>query len=143
MSDVRLLAQFFLDKFSTRTSPPGPCNFEPGSKPRSRENTPWPGNVRELQNAIERAVILSEGSVIRPQDLNFAFEQRKRTDDFVHFLDLSGSLAEVAGRASKAAEKVKIKQALELSNWNKTAAAEMLEVSYKTLLNKVKDFQLE
>ena len=49
----------------------------------------------------------------------------------------------VAGRATRAAEKVKIKQALELSNWNKTIAAEMLAVSYKTLLNKVKELELE
>ena len=56
---------------------------------------------------------------------------------------MSGSLADVAGRATRAAERVKIKQALDLSNWNKTLAAEMLAVSYKTLLNKVKDFDLE
>ena len=42
-----------------------------------------------------------------------------------------------------AAEKLKIKQALELSNWNKTQAAEILDVSYKTLLNKVKEYELE
>ena len=59
------------------------------------------------------------------------------------FLDLSGSLSDVSGRAVRAAEKVKIKQVLELSNWNKTQAAEMLSVSYKTLLNKVKEYELE
>ena len=110
---------------------------------KALESYSWPGNVRELQNTIERAVILSDGKVIRTQDLNFAFEQRKRTDDFVHFLDMSGSLSDVVGRASQAAERVKIKQALELSNWNKTAAAEMLSVSYKTLLNKVKELNLD
>jgi two-component system response regulator AtoC len=99
--------------------------------------------VRELQNTIERAVILCDGKMIRPEDLNFAFEARKRTDDFVRFLDLSGTLTDVSNRASRAAEKVKIKQALELNNWNKTQAAEMLEVSYKTLLNKVKEYELE
>jgi DNA-binding NtrC family response regulator len=49
----------------------------------------------------------------------------------------------VSGRASRAAEKVKIKQALDLTNWNKTQAAEMLDVSYKTLLNKIKEYELE
>jgi two-component system response regulator HydG len=96
-----------------------------------------------LQNTIERAVILSDGKIIRAADLNFAFQARRRTDDFVQFLDLSGSLTDVSGRASRAAEKVKIKQALDLSNWNKTQAAEMLAVSYKTLLNKVKEYELE
>jgi DNA-binding NtrC family response regulator len=50
---------------------------------------------------------------------------------------------EVSARASRAAERTKIKQALELSSWNKTQAAELLGVSYKTLLNKVKEYELE
>src|SRR5689334_6287148 len=139
MSDVRPLAQFFVDKFSRELHRQG-LQLGPEAA-RALEEYSWPGNVRELQNTIERAVILSDGKAIRPEDLNFAFEQRKTTDDFVHFLDMSGSLSEVAGRATRAAEKVKIKQALELSNWNKTIAAEMLAVSYKTLLNKVKEFE--
>jgi DNA-binding NtrC family response regulator len=141
MSDVRPLAQFFVDKFSRDLHRQG-LQLSPEAA-QALEEYSWPGNVRELQNTIERAVILSDGKAIRPADLNFAFEQRKTTDDFVHFLDLSGSLSDVAGRATRAAEKVKIKQALELSNWNKTVAAEILDVSYKTLLNKVKEFELE
>jgi DNA-binding NtrC family response regulator len=141
MSDVRPLAQFFVDKFSRELHRQG-LQLGPEAA-RALEEYSWPGNVRELQNTIERAVILSDGKAIKPEDLNFAFEQRKATDDFVHFLDMSGSLSDVAGRATRAAEKVKIKQALELSNWNKTMAAEMLAVSYKTLLNKVKEFELE
>jgi two-component system response regulator AtoC len=110
---------------------------------RALEEYSWPGNVRELQNTIERAVILSDGKTIRPEDLNFAFQERKRSEDFVHLLDLSGSLSDVSSRAARAAEKVKIKQILELNNWNKTQAAEALNVSYKTLLNKVKEYELE
>jgi DNA-binding NtrC family response regulator len=141
ISDVRLLAQFFVDKFSRELHRQG-LQLTPEAA-RALEEYSWPGNVRELQNTIERAVILSDGKTIRPEDLNFAFQDRKGTDDFVQFLDLSGSLTDVSGRASRAAEKVKIKQALELSNWNKTQAAEMLSVSYKTLLNKVKEYELE
>jgi len=141
LSDVRLLAQYFVDKFSRELHRQG-LQLGPEAA-RALEDYSWPGNVRELQNTVERAVIRSDGKSIKPEDLNFAFEQRQKTDDFVHFLDLSGSLADVAGRASRAAEKVKIKQALELSNWNKTTAAEILAVSYKTLLNKVKEFELE
>jgi DNA-binding NtrC family response regulator len=141
ISDVRLLAHFFVDKFSKELHRQG-LQLSPEAAKALLEYS-WPGNVRELQNTIERAVILSDGKTIRPEDLNFAFQDRKGTDDFVKFLDLSGSLTDVSNRASRAAEKVKIKQALELSNWNKTQAAEMLEVSYKTLLNKVKEYQLE
>jgi len=141
ISDVRLLAQFFVDKFSKELHRHG-LQLSPEAV-TSLEQYSWPGNVRELQNTIERAVILSDGKSIRTQDLNFAFQDRRRTDEFVQFLDLTGSLTDVSDRASRAAERVKIKQALELSNWNKTQAAELLAVSYKTLLNKVKEYDLE
>jgi len=75
--------------------------------------------------------------------LNFAFQERHRPENFVQFLDLTGSLADVSNRASRAAEKAKIQQALELSGRNKTQTAEMLNVSYKTLLTKVKEYGLE
>lgn len=142
LTDVRLLAQFFVEKFSKDLHRHG-IELSPEAS-RALEEYSWPGNVRELQNTIERAVILSDGKTIRPGDLNFAFQTRKRQeDDFVQFLDLSGSLAEVSARATRAAERTKIKQVLELSSWNKTQAAETLDVSYKTLLNKVKEYELE
>ena len=141
ISDVRLLAQFFVDKFSRELHRQG-LQLSPEAA-RALEEYSWPGNVRELQNTIERATILCDGKVINREDLNFAFEKRKQTEDFAHMIDLSGSLTDVSNRASQAAEKLKIKQALELSNWNKTQAAEILDVSYKTLLNKVKEYELE
>jgi DNA-binding NtrC family response regulator len=141
ISDVRLLAQFFVDKFSKELHRQG-LQLSPEAA-RALEEYSWPGNVRELQNTIERATILCDGNVINREDLNFAFEKRKQTEDFAHMIDLSGSLTDVSNRASQAAEKLKIKQALELSNWNKTQAAEILDVSYKTLLNKVKEYELE
>jgi DNA-binding NtrC family response regulator len=141
ISDVRLLAQFFVDKFSKELHRQG-LQLSPEAA-RALEEYSWPGNVRELQNTIERATILCDGKVINREDLNFAFEKRKQTEDFAHMIDLSGSLTDVSNRASQAAEKLKIKQALELSNWNKTQAAEILDVSYKTLLNKVKEYELE
>ena len=141
ISDVRLLAQFFVEKFSKDLHRQS-LQLSPEAA-GALEQYSWPGNVRELQNTIERAVILSDGNTIRTEDLNFAFYDRKRSEDFVHFLDLSGSLSDVSNRAACVAEKAKIRQVLDLSNWNKTQAAEMLNVSYKTLLNKVKEYQLE
>ena len=88
-------------------------------------------------------MILTDGKEIELRNLNFAFQRRTTSDDFAHVFDLSGSLSDVAGRATRTAERAKIKQALELTNWNKTKAAEMLDVSYKTLLSKVKEYELE
>jgi DNA-binding NtrC family response regulator len=142
MSDVHLLAQFFVDKFSRDLHRQG-LTLSPEAA-QALGNYSWPGNVRELQNTIERAVILSDSNQIQSGDLNFAFQQRKQSDDgLAHVLDLSGSLAEASSRAGKIAEKAKIKQSLELAKWNKTQAAEILQVSYKTLLNKVKEYGLE
>src|SRR5436853_3160062 len=92
MSDVRPLAQFFVDKFSRELHRQG-LQLSPEAA-RALEQYSWPGNVRELQNTIERAVILSDGRTIKPEDLNFAFQQRKQSEDFGQFLDLSGSLSD-------------------------------------------------
>ncbi|HYE15476.1 MAG TPA: helix-turn-helix domain-containing protein, partial [Pyrinomonadaceae bacterium] len=57
-------------------------------------------------------------------------------------LDLSGTLAEAAERAARAVERRKIAEALRAHDGNKTRAAEELGVSYKTLLTKIKDYNL-
>jgi DNA-binding NtrC family response regulator len=57
-------------------------------------------------------------------------------------LDLSGTLSEVAHRALRFVERRKILQALESNHGNKSKTAEDLGVSYKTLLNKLKDYDL-
>jgi DNA-binding NtrC family response regulator len=140
-SDLHLLAQFFVDKFARELHRQGIQLSAEASQ--AIDNYSWPGNVRELQNTIERAVILTDGKEIELRNLNFAFQRPSTSDDFAHVFDLSGSLADVAGRATRTAERAKLKQTLELTNWNKTKAAEMLDVSYKTLLSKVKEYELE
>jgi DNA-binding NtrC family response regulator len=140
-SDLRLLAQFFVDKFARDLHRQGLRLSAEAAQ--AIDNYSWPGNVRELQNTIERAVILTDGRQIELCNLNFAFQRPSTVDEFAHVFDLSGSLADVAGRASRTAERAKLRQVLELTNWNKTKAAEMLDVSYKTLLSKVKEYELE
>jgi DNA-binding NtrC family response regulator len=140
-SDLRLLAQFFVDKFARDLHRQG-LQLSAEAE-QAIDNYSWPGNVRELQNTIERAVILTDGKQIELRNLNFAFQRPSTFDDFAHVFDLSGTLADVAGRATRTAERSKLRQALEITNWNKTKAAEMLDVSYKTLLSKVKEYELE
>jgi DNA-binding NtrC family response regulator len=99
----------------------------------------WPGNVRELENAIERACIISDTLVLQPGDLGLIPSRPAETLDQ---LDLSGTLSEVAHRALRFVERRKILQALESNHGNKSKTAEDLGVSYKTLLNKLKDYDL-
>ncbi|HUS11990.1 MAG TPA: sigma 54-interacting transcriptional regulator, partial [Pyrinomonadaceae bacterium] len=101
----------------------------------------WPGNVRELENAIERACILSDTMTLEPQDLGLNTSPTDNAEALKLF-DLSGSLSEAAQRAVRFVERQKILVALEASKGNKMQAAEHLGVSYKTLLTKIKDYDL-
>jgi len=101
----------------------------------------WPGNVRELENAIERACILSDDLILQPRDLGFIANQNSNNET-VQDLDLSGTLSDVAHRALALVERKKIIQALDNNSGNKSRTAEDLGISYKTLLNKLKDYGL-
>jgi DNA-binding NtrC family response regulator len=101
----------------------------------------WPGNVRELKNAIERACILSDTLVLQPKDLGLGPAGETESDSNEP-LDLSGTLSEAAHRALRVVERKKILRALEANNGNKSKTAEDLGVSYKTLLNKIKEYSL-
>ena len=101
----------------------------------------WPGNVRELENAIERACILSDTMTLEPKDLGLIPPGASDTAA-LDGLDLSGTLSAVANRALRIVERHKIAEALKANEGNKARAAEALGVSYKTLLTKLKDYDL-
>ena len=100
----------------------------------------WPGNVRELENSIERACILSDGAELEPGDLGLA--NVPGADVAPRGMDLSGSLSEATERVVRLVERQKIVEALTAYDGNKTRAAEALGVSYKTLLTKIKEYNL-
>ncbi len=100
----------------------------------------WPGNVRELENTIERACILADSAELQPKDLGLYVDSHRDATAFG--FDLSGNLNEAAERAVRLVERQKIAEALAQCDGNKTRAAEMLAVSYKTLLTKIKDYGL-
>ena len=101
----------------------------------------WPGNVRELENAIERACILSDSLTLEPADLGLGPTATREVESLEQ-LDLSGTLSDVAHRALRVVERKKILRALEANQGNKSKTAEDLGVSYKTLLNKIKEYAL-
>ena len=108
---------------------------------RALQRHPWPGNVRELENAIERACILTDTMVLEPKDLGLAQHSGEDSEQ-LQSLDLSGTLFEVTQRAVRSTERRKILTALEANDNNKARTAEALGVSYKTLLTKLKDYDL-
>jgi DNA-binding NtrC family response regulator len=127
--DIVILARHFLAVFNARYGTS--LELTPENS-RTLVAHGWPGNVRELANAMERAVVLSEGSSLMIE-LDTA---HGGTQARVGALDHS-----VRGRRT-AAEREVILAALEACRWNKTMAAERLGISRRGLLYKVKDYQI-
>src|SRR5579884_174791 len=102
---------------------------------------PWTGNVRELQNAIERAIILSNGNELLPD--HFGLKPKAQGDLSLRDITIEGTLQEVSDHVTRIVESKLIRKVLNETGGNKTRAAEILQVSYKTLLTKIKDYGLE
>jgi two-component system response regulator AtoC len=136
--DIPLLVEYFINKYCLEINTP--------LKSISKDaldllmNYRWKGNVRELENAIERAVILCDGETITPE--HFLFSQSGLVSA-EGALPMEGSLETVAKEASRKAETQRIASALKETKGNKSRAAEILRVSYKTLLTKIKEYGIE
>jgi DNA-binding NtrC family response regulator len=143
--DIPLLARYFVDRFC-RDMKKKPIGLSPSAVEQLVAYR-WPGNVRELQNCIERAVILAEEDAIQPRHLNLSFKDEEPSDngasDPWSDFDLSGSLADVSRRAASQAERLKIQQALQEAENNKGRASELLQITYKMLLSKIKEHRVE
>jgi DNA-binding NtrC family response regulator len=142
--DIPMLARYFIERFC-RDLKKRPMALSPSALEQLQAYR-WPGNVRELQNCIERAVILADGDSILPRHLNLSFAEPPPAEAAPgpwEQIDLSGSLSEVTRRVTAEVEKVKIQQALREGDDNKGRAAELLQVSYKTLLAKLKEHRIE
>ncbi|MDT4954861.1 MAG: hypothetical protein QOJ02_2999 [Acidobacteriota bacterium] len=137
--DVILLARHFAAQLGKEMRGRG-ATLSDASLNALRGHT-WPGNVRELENAIERACILADSTALEPLDLGLVKGSIAAPEAFDD-LDMTGTLAEISDRAARFVERRKIIEALRSHDGNKTRAAETLGVSYKTLLTKIKDYEL-
>jgi DNA-binding NtrC family response regulator len=134
--DIILLAEYFIKKFSLEMNKKG-IFLSAGAKQKLLEYR-WPGNIRELLNTIERAIIICRGKEIKERDIILPEKPFALIENF----NFSGSLKQVTGRAINMIEKIKIERALKEVEFNKTRAAEALEISYKSLLNKIKEYEI-
>jgi DNA-binding NtrC family response regulator len=117
--DIPLLARHLLEEIARRHRIEPPPRLEDAAA-ELLAGEPWPGNVRELANVLERAVILTEGPAIRAADLRPLLRP------------LAGS-----------GERDRLKAALVEAGGDKRRAAEILDMSYRSLLRKVKEHDLE
>lgn len=124
--DILVLADFFLKKYSSKYNKP---NLRLNQQANEKLlGYPWPGNVRELQHTIEKAVILSEGSVLKA--------------DSFFMKPISNHKSAKAPQTLEDMERQMINQAIENSQGNLSAAAEQLGVTRQTLYNKIKKMGL-
>ena len=121
-NDIFTLAEFFLKKYTNKYNKPNLKINQQAHDKLLRYS--WPGNISELQHTIEKAVILSESNIIKPEDLYL------RTGSPVNFNSSVSTLEEM--------EKQMIQLALEKNNGNFTAAAEQLGITRQTLYNRIK-----
>ena len=134
-SDIPLLSNFFLKRYGQRLD----------SEVTSIASTAmalllqhsWPGNIRELENVIERAIVLAEKKVVLPENLPTEFGTHRgdrRLDDYFSSYSIK--------HAQKIMETSLIGRALQATGGNKSKASELLEISYPSLLSKIKEYGL-
>jgi DNA-binding NtrC family response regulator len=127
--DIPLLVQYMIDEMRERHQRPARLVSTEVLELFARHT--WPGNVRELRNVVEHAVVVCEGQRIEKQHLPpQLFSARARTQEDTITLPIGISLDE--------AERQLILKTLIKTGNNKTRAAELLQISLKTLHNKLK-----
>ncbi|MCE2416591.1 hypothetical protein J4G07_21660 [Candidatus Poribacteria bacterium] len=109
------------------------------------QNYPWPGNVRELENALIHAVILSDGEAVLPRHLPeeiLAFGQPRVNIPKENYTPENQQTVSVPlGASLKTMEETFILDTLAWQNENRTKTAEVLEISVRTLQNRLKDYK--
>lgn len=132
-NDIDLLARFFVEVSAHMN----------GKRPKRLSDEAmakllawrWPGNVRELENVIERAVLMSPGDVIRPEDILIQGPALEANTSQIQ----SGNEL-TPGMTISEAERRLILKTLEYTNQNRTRAAQMLGISIRTLRNKLHEY---
>ncbi|MBW2305696.1 MAG: sigma-54-dependent Fis family transcriptional regulator [Deltaproteobacteria bacterium] len=128
--DIPLLAEYFLNKYSSKNRKKDIMGFEPKALDILIRHH-WPGNVRELENAVERAVIMCRSALISPRDLPQVLQESGGEETPAIFPE-DTSLKEM--------EKQWILQTLEKAEGNRTRAAEILGITRRTLQMKLSEY---
>lgn len=135
--DIPLLVEFFMEKYSNL--------YSKEYKQLSNEtlslfmNHDWPGNIRELENLIKKVIVLGSEEIVTdhiPHDVVSGKIVYRPNDKII-------PLKEISKQAVIKAESAHIKKALNKTNWNRLQAAKILDVSYRSLLSKIKEYEIK
>jgi two-component system response regulator FlrC len=128
--DIELLANHFLALYSDQFNKPL-MSFAPDAVNKLMTYR-WPGNVRELNNVIQRTALLANTQIITARDIPVELGQEVSADNWIAALPIGRSLAEV--------ETQFILETLKFHDGNRTHAARTLDISLRTLRNKINEF---
>ncbi|MCP3933613.1 MAG: sigma-54-dependent Fis family transcriptional regulator [Bacteroidetes bacterium] len=133
--DIPLLCTHFINKYNRRFS----THIQRVSKAAMTRliHYDWPGNIRELENVIQRGVVLTENNTIDEAHLPASIGEKKKT-----FIDSTFDNIFSIKHAQKILEEKMIRKALNETAGNKSKAAQLLEMSYPSLLNKIKEYSI-
>jgi transcriptional regulator with PAS, ATPase and Fis domain len=154
--DIPLLADFFNDRFWGEL---GRCYCDISKKNKDFFlGYHWPGNVRELKNVIKDIVSSADKDNIPARFIREKLQNQSRNiagrrQNFsaipetsgikIHLMDLHKiSLKDIRKEFIKKTEKKLMKEALVKTNWNRKKASMLLDISYKSLLNKMKTYNI-
>ncbi|OIN95235.1 MAG: hypothetical protein AUJ48_03610 [Deltaproteobacteria bacterium CG1_02_45_11] len=133
--DIPLLCQYFINRFNKRLDK-NIKGIAPDAIAILLEHE-WTGNVRELENAIERAVLLAEETILLPENFPPELGIISGTDEMDDLLKGPSLKA-----AQKVLEKKLITRALTATRGNRTKASQLLEISHPSLLSKIKAYNI-
>jgi two-component system response regulator AtoC len=135
--DIPLLVEFFLRKHCAELGKPQTL-LSPGTLQKFLDHS-WPGNIRELENYVKKVVVLGDDQLVITGLGEPAAEARvtQRAETHVR------SLKAASRAASREVERDLILEALARTRWNRRRVAQELQISYKSLLYKLKQIELE
>ncbi|HSM08648.1 MAG TPA: sigma-54 dependent transcriptional regulator [Gemmatimonadota bacterium] len=140
IDEIPILARHFLEMYAERLGVPV-TGFEVEAL-KALSAYSWPGNVRELENAVERATVLADEEKVVVGDLPSTIRDPDTVKGVVMSDSLSSDELSVKKRSAEL-EKHLITRALTVTDGNRTKAADLLDLSYRALLYKIRDYGLD
>jgi transcriptional regulator with GAF, ATPase, and Fis domain len=135
--EIPIFIEYFLNKYRNKYNKKAPP-FS-GKVMEVLLQGQWPGNVRELENMIQRHIILGSANIGMEDVPNPIKEEKTKGSRGGSSSVPWPTLREVRQKAAIKVESEVIAKALEISRWNRRKTAELLQISYKTLLYKMKE----
>ena len=138
-ADIAILLRHFMatlaERYACPALPISPAALE------ACVGYPWPGNVREMENFIKRCLVLQEFTP--PMSQTFGVNGVRAAESVARGGSQVNGLKSVARSAREDAEASAIIRALKETNWHRKQAADRLEISYKALLYKIREYAIE